>query len=81
LINDKKYFIFSHSTLTGMDGFWTDDVENTPDTLKYKAVGKFGPKILVWNGISKASVSTPFIETVKSQAFDADVYITKCPKL
>jgi hypothetical protein len=36
----KKYFKFSHSTftLTGMDGFWTGDVENTPDAVKYKAV-------------------------------------------
>jgi hypothetical protein len=31
----------SHSTLTGMNGLWTDDVENTSDTKRYKAVGKF----------------------------------------
>jgi hypothetical protein len=31
-----------------MDGFWTDNVENTPDAVKYQAVGKFEPKTLVW---------------------------------
>jgi hypothetical protein len=36
-------FKFSHSTFTGINGFWTDDVENTPD----KVVGKFEPKVLV----------------------------------
>jgi hypothetical protein len=69
----EKCFIFSQSTLTGMDGFWT----NTYDTIKYKAVGKFEPKVLVWCAISKAGVSTPFIVTAKGLAIDADVYITK----
>jgi hypothetical protein len=40
-MDDEKYFTFSLSTLTGMNGFWTDDVENTPAAVKYKAVGKF----------------------------------------
>jgi hypothetical protein len=33
-------FTFSHSILTGIHGFWTDDVENSPDTVKYKVVEK-----------------------------------------
>jgi hypothetical protein len=32
--DDAKYFTFSQSTLTEMDGFSTDDVENTSDTTK-----------------------------------------------
>jgi hypothetical protein len=66
--------------MTGMDGFWIDDVENTPDAVKNKAVGQFEPK--VWCAISEACLSTPFIGTVKGQAVGADVYITKClPKM
>jgi hypothetical protein len=42
------HFTFSHSTLTEMDGFCTDDVENIADAVKYKAVGKFEAKVLVW---------------------------------
>jgi hypothetical protein len=73
---------FSHNTFTGKDRFWTVHVENTPDAVKYKAVGKFETKVLVWCAISEAGVSTPFIGTVKGQAVDADVYITKClPKM
>jgi hypothetical protein len=44
-----------------MDGFWADDVEYTPDRVKYKAVGKFELKVLVWYAISEAGVSTPFL--------------------
>jgi hypothetical protein len=69
---------FHISTLTGMHGFWTDAVENTPD-VKYKAVGKFEPTFLLWCAISEAgvSISTLFKGTVKGQDVDADVYITK----
>jgi hypothetical protein len=71
-----KYFTFSHITVT-------DDAENTPDAIKYKAISKFEPKVLAWCAISEAGVSTPFIRTVKSQAVvDADVYFTIClPKM
>jgi hypothetical protein len=58
-------FTFSHSILTGMNGFWIDHVENTSDTVRYKADGKFEPKILVWYAISESGVSTPFIGAVK----------------
>jgi hypothetical protein len=68
VIGDKKYFTFSHSTLTGMDGFWTSDA------VKYKTVGKFEPKVLVWCAIPDTGVST----NVKGQTVDADVYIIEC---
>jgi hypothetical protein len=44
-MDDEKYFTFSPNTLTRMNGFWTDGVKNTPVALKYKAVGKFEPKV------------------------------------
>jgi hypothetical protein len=30
MMEDEIFFTFSHSTLTGINGFFTDDVENTP---------------------------------------------------
>jgi hypothetical protein len=33
-MDDEKYFTFSHSNMTGMNGFWTEDVKNTPDAVK-----------------------------------------------
>jgi hypothetical protein len=83
VLDDEQYFTFSHSTMTGMNGFCTDDVGNTPDIIKYKAVGKFQPKVLLWCAISEAGVSKHFIWTVKGEAVNAEVYIiTKClPKM
>jgi hypothetical protein len=78
VMDDEKYFTFSHSTLSGTDGFWTADVANISEAVQYKAVGKFKPIVLIWCVISEASVSTPFIGTVKGQAVDAGVYISKC---
>jgi hypothetical protein len=45
MMDSEKYFTYSHSTLTRMDGFWTDNVENTSDAVKCKAVGKFELKV------------------------------------
>jgi hypothetical protein len=82
VMDDEKNLTFSHSTLREINGFWTDDVENTPDAVKYKIFGKFELKVLVWCAISEAVIFTTFIGTVKGQAVDAAVYITKClPKM
>jgi hypothetical protein len=34
--DDENYFTFSHSILIGINGVWTDDVENTRGAIKYK---------------------------------------------
>jgi hypothetical protein len=68
-MDDKNNFRFSHSTLAGINGLWTDDDKNTPDAVKYKAGGKFEPKILVWCAISETGVSTSFIGTIKLSMF------------
>jgi hypothetical protein len=63
-----------------LNGFWTDNIENTSDAVKYKAFGKFEPKVLVWCAIFETGDT--FIETIKGQAVDAEIYITKClPKM
>jgi hypothetical protein len=54
------------SNISNISNFWTDNVENSPDAKKYKAIGQFEPKVLVWCAFST------FIGTVKSQTVDAD---------
>lgn len=46
------YFIFSHHELIGNDGYYTDNIEATPDNVKYAGKMKFEPKVLVWLAIS-----------------------------
>lgn len=82
ILDDEKYFTFAHHELSGNDGFYTDNIENTPDNVKYAGKLKFEPKVLVWAAISSKGVSEPLIRPNKAKAVDADVYIGQClPKL
>lgn len=82
ILDDESYFTFSHHELSGNDGFYTDNIEATPDDVKYAGKSKFEPKVLVWAAISSKGLSVPLIRPNKSKAVDSDVYIGQClPKL
>lgn len=82
ILDDESYFTFSHHELSGNDGFYTDNIEITPDNIKYASKSKFEPKVLVWVAISSKGVSVPLIRPNKAKAVNADIYIGQClPKL
>jgi transposase len=82
ILDDEKYFTFAHHELSGNDGYYTDNIETTPDDVKYAGKSKFEPKVLVWASISSKGVSAPLIRPNKSKAVNADIYIGQClPKL
>lgn len=82
ILDGESYFTFSHHELSGNDGFYTDNIEATPDDVKYAGKSKFEPKVLVWVAISSKGVSVPLIRPNKAKAVDSDVYIGQClPKL
>ena len=82
ILDDESYFTFSHNELSGNDGYYTDNVELTPDNVKYAGKLKYEPKVLVWCAISSKGVSEPIIRPAKAQAINSDIYISQClPKL
>ena len=82
VIDDEKYFTFSNSSIVGNRGFYTENIQNTPDEVKYAGKKKFEEKVLVWMAISKIGFSDLFITSTKGFAVNADNYIQNClPKL
>lgn len=82
ILDDESYFTFSHHELSGNDGFYTGNIEATPDNVKYAGKTKFEPKVLVWCAISSKGVSVPLIRPNKAKAINSDIYINQClPKL
>ena len=82
ILDDESYFTFSHHELSGNDGFYTGDIQKTPDNVKYAGKSKFEPKVLVWEAISSKGVSVPLIRPNRAKAVESDVYIGQClPKL
>jgi hypothetical protein len=45
VMDDEKYFTFSHSTLTGMDGFWTEGLESCLKIYKDLKISENSSKI------------------------------------
>jgi transposase len=82
ILDDESYFTFSHHELSGNDGYYTDNVESTPDNVKFAGKSKFEPKVLVWCAISSKGISEPVYRSQKAKAINSDIYIDQClPKL
>ncbi|MBK5647740.1 MAG: hypothetical protein I4N51_12150 [Acinetobacter sp.] len=72
------YFTLANSEIKGNDGFYTDNIEECPDNVKYKEKAKFADKILVWCAISIRGISRPYVGRVRGEAVDSESYINNC---
>jgi hypothetical protein len=77
-MDDEKYFSLANSTQPELSGFWCEDEAQTPDEVKFRTVGKFEKKVLVWCAISEKGISQPYIASVPGEAIDADRYVRFC---
>ncbi|KAJ8978518.1 hypothetical protein NQ317_002422 [Molorchus minor] len=68
IMDDEKYFTLSHSEMKDNDGYYTSDVENCPNEVKFKAKAKFADKVLVWCAISEAGILAPYVGRVRGEA-------------
>lgn len=60
IIDDESYFTFSHSSMSGNDRFYSDDISKTPDRVKYAYAKKYESKLLVWLAVSPKGVTKPY---------------------
>lgn len=78
ILDDEKYFTFSHAEIPGNADFYTDNIEDTLSDIRYKQKAKFADKVLVWCAISAAGISRVYVGNVRGQAVTAEVYIRNC---
>lgn len=77
IIDDESYFTLSHSVQTGNDRFYTDDIEKTPEDVKYKFQAKFEKKMLVWLAVSPRGISRPFF-VPRNLSINQHIYREEC---
>ena len=77
ILDDESYFHLSNTELSGNAGFYTSDINTTPNEVRLKRKGKFEPKLLVWVAFSMKGISRYYI-VPSGQAIDQNVYISKC---
>ncbi|CAF3737448.1 unnamed protein product [Rotaria socialis] len=78
IVDDEKYFTFSHDGMPQNGGFYAFDKEDVPDSVKYKTKEKYPKKFLVWLALPAKGISKPYIGGTKGPAITADIYINKC---
>ena len=77
IIDDESYVTQSNSEFLGNSGFYSSDLNTTPNDIRCKRVEKFPPKLLVWIAMSPKGISMPFIAP-SGLSIKEDVYIDKC---
>lgn len=73
IIDDESYFTLSNTDVPGNDGFYSDNLNITPDSVKYNLREKYPPKLLVWLAISPKGVTKPYFRK-SGNAVNQDVY-------
>lgn len=80
VMDDEKYFTFSHHDIPKNTGIYTDNIEECPDEVRFKPVEKFPKKVLVWVAMSSRGLSDSFITKSKAEAVNQTIYLEKCLK-
>jgi transposase len=79
VIDDESYLTKANTSLAGNDRFYSDNVNETPDNVKYKYKEKYEEKVLVYVAISPRGISKP-VFFKSGLAINANVYRDECLK-
>ena len=82
VIDDESYFTLSHASIAGNDRFYSNNLQTTPNHIKYKHKAKYEQKLLVWIALSPRGMSKPYFAP-SGLAINKFDYVGKCirPKL
>lgn len=80
VMDDEKYFGFYSDETPGNSGFYTTNIRDTPNNVKFKGKEKYPKKMLVWLAISERGISEPYIRPVRSPAINQNIYLEECLK-
>ena len=77
VMDDESYFTFSGSDMPANSGFYAGPGGDVPDDVRFRPVGKFPRKLLVWVAISPRGVSSPVICPSRTNV-GGDFYRREC---
>lgn len=77
VMDDESYFTLSNSTLAGNDIFYTDNIQNVPENVRYKKQSKFEKKVMVWVAISSKGMTDAY-HVPAGLAINQHVYREEC---
>ncbi|KAL4492613.1 hypothetical protein ABPG72_007726 [Tetrahymena utriculariae] len=79
ILDDESYFTLSHGTIGGNNTFYSNNVNETPPSIKYSQKSKYEQKILCWICFSPSGISQPYFRE-SGLAINQEIYLTECIK-
>ena len=77
VMDDESYFTFSGTDVPANAGYYVGPDGDVPDSVRFRPVGKFPSKLLVWVAISPKGVSRPIICPSRAK-IGGDFYRKEC---
>ena len=78
VMDDEKYFTFAGHKMPGNAGYYTNDKQTCPNSVRFAGKPLYPRKVLVWIAISERGFSKVLIRPSKSEAIDSETYINEC---
>ena len=78
VIDDEKYFTLSGDNMPENRGYYTDNKQECPESVRFVGKTKFTPKMLMWIAISERGVSQPLFRRNNSESINSAIYIDEC---
>lgn len=75
IIDDESYFTLSGANQPENDHFYSDNLDVTPESVKYNEVAKYPQKVLVWLAISPRGCTAPFFKKGTGLAINQVSYL------
>lgn len=79
IMDDESYFTLEGSQTPGNDSYYSHELLETPEKVKYRFKSKYPSKVMVWLTINEKGYSKPFI-TDSKEAVNRFIYINECIK-
>ncbi|XP_065643078.1 uncharacterized protein LOC136074667 [Hydra vulgaris] len=78
VIDDEKYFCFAGDNMPANSGYYTNNKNTCPESVRFIGKEKFPKKLLMWIAISDRGMSEPLFRTSKAVAINSSIYINEC---
>ena len=77
-MDDEKYFTFAGHNMPGNAGYYSNNKQTCPESVRFAGKPLYPKKILVWVAISERGLSKVLIRPSQSAAINSDIYISEC---
>ena len=78
VMDDEKYFTFAGDQMPENAGYYSNDKDTCPESVRFAGKTKYPGKVLAWVAISERGMSKVLIKSQKSVSINTEIYFAEC---